>query len=68
MLGIRTYRPSVEKIITEQKNLKHPRNFYSSVLKGLQIFWQFSCFYGNYVSQPLESRQNSSVSAQKSPD
>ncbi|MGB3404967.1 MAG: hypothetical protein WBA77_19945 [Microcoleaceae cyanobacterium] len=69
MLGLRTHRRSVKTLNTvDSHQTSSSRRFPDSILKALRFFWQFSCFYGDYIAQPLESRQNLSISSQKSTD
>ncbi len=47
-------------ISSQLKAIKHYPSqtnvLWSSLFKFLIVFWQFSCYYGDYVSQSLDQR------------
>jgi hypothetical protein len=45
--------------VNSWEHLKHP------ILNAFRKFWQFSSFYGDYVSQPLEHRGKKAILPQK---
>lgn len=64
MLRIRTYSDFRQVLKQPQNSVKSEFMLPPLILKGLRSFWQFSCFYGDYVSQPLEQRQKLYTSSQ----
>ncbi len=66
MLRIRTTDQSCREFKTEQNDVHLGAKFHHPILKLLWIFWQFSCYYGDYVSQPLEHCEQRAIPAQKS--
>lgn len=64
MLRIRTHSNFRRVLRNPQNSVKSGLILPPLILKGLRSFWQFSCFYGDYVAQPLEQRQKLSTSSQ----
>lgn len=65
MLRMRTHHSPYRALTTQQNPIDSRDHFNHPILKGLWKFWQFSCFYGDYVSQPLEHREKISIPSQK---
>ncbi len=68
MLRIRTHHYALRELTTKQNHVNSVYRFRHFISTGLWKFWQFSCFYGDYISQPLEHRGEKSTSSQKSID
>jgi|GEM_PF-7009063 hypothetical protein len=65
MLRMQTNHYSCRALTTKQNDVKSCDHFEHPILRGLRKFWQFSHFYGDYVSQPLEARGTKSILSQK---
>jgi hypothetical protein len=65
MLRMPTNSSPRRGLTTQENNVDSDDHFEHPILKGFRKFWQFSSFYGDYVSQPLERRGNRSTLSQK---
>lgn len=65
MLRMQTNSYPRRALTKKQDNVNSYNPFEHPILKVFRTFWQFSSFYGDYVSQPLERRGNRSILSQK---
>lgn len=65
MLRMPTDHSPCQELTTHPNPVSSSEDFDHPILKSLRRFWQFSCFYGDYVSQPLENRAKRSILSQE---
>lgn len=65
MWKIQNYYYAKITSIIQPDEVNYPYYLSGSALKFWRSFWQFSCFYGDSVSQPIEHRQKLAISSEK---